>query len=548
MAVAPQASAAKGWRDVLSHDLPASLVVFLVAVPLSLGIALASNAPIMSGLIAAVIGGVVVGLLSGAPLQVSGPAAGLVVVVFGLTEALGGDWRAVCAITAMAGLVQLALGGLRVARLALAISPAVVHGMLAGIGVLIALGQMHVVLGGRPQSSAIANLRDLPSQLADLHGVATILGLQTIAILAAWSYLPERLRRVPAPLVAVVGVTLVSVVLGADVERIDLRADDHVHAVQAGQQLADSEAPLAVPEGDQGSVFAAVQLPVWPGQLGAWAIVNAVLALALIASVESLLCAVATDKLHTGQRANLDRELMAQGVGNTLSGLLGGLPVTGVIVRSSANISSGARTRWSAVMHGAWVFLFVALLPSLIESIPKSVLAGLLVFVGVRLVNMHHVRELRLHRELPIYLITVAGVVGIDLLSGVAIGFGCALLRLLWRLTHVQAEVEPGEPYRVHVRGALSFLGVPRLQAALARVPAGARVEVDLALTALDHAGWEALEGWRTQHLRTGGRVVLDGLPEAWHPAPPAQEPAAVLESPAPEPALAGSPSSSAES
>lgn len=526
--------------ELIRHDLPASLVVFLVAVPLSLGIALASNAPIMAGLIAAIIGGILVGMLAGAPYQVSGPAAGLVVVVFGLTEALGGDWRAVCAITALAGVVQLTLGALRVARVALAISPAVVHGMLAGIGVLIALGQLHVVLGGRPQSSAIANLRDLPQQIRDLHGGATALGLLTIAILVVWSWVPARLRRVPAPLLAVVAVTLLAVFTGADVERINLRGDDHTHAVQAGQQLADAQlagaqgAALRAPGhgGDGGHLLAAIQFPRWPGELGAWGLINAVLALALIASVESLLCAVATDKLHGRERADLDRELLAQGAGNTVSGLLGGLPITGVIVRSSANITSGARSRWSAVMHGVWVLVFVALLPFLLEAIPKSVLAGLLVFVGVRLVNLHHVRELRQHKELPIYLITVAGVVGIDLLSGVAIGFGCAMLRLLWGLARVQVEVVAGDPCRVTVRGALSFLGVPRLQSGLAKVPAGSRVELDLVLTSLDHAGWEALDGWRSQHERGGGTVRLEGLPEVFHAAAvPAAEPAPLVSS-----------------
>src|SRR5690606_33423364 len=157
---------------------------------------------------------------------------------------------------------------------------------------------------------------------------------------------PERLRRVPAPLVAIVSVTLLSLALGLDAPRIDLGADDHVHTVAAGQQLSDGpEAPV----GDQGSLLAAIHLPRWPGALGAWGIAQAVLALALIASVESLLCAVATDRLHGGARANLDRELMAQGAGNAVSGLLGGLPVTGVIVRSSANLTAGARSRWSAV-------------------------------------------------------------------------------------------------------------------------------------------------------------------------------------------------------
>ncbi len=505
---------ASSFTRVLQGDLPASLVVFLVAVPLSLGIALASNAPIMAGLIAAIIGGVVVGALSGAPLQVSGPAAGLVVLVFDLTERMGGDWRAVCAVICLAGLLQLALGALRVARAALAISPAVVHGMLAGIGVLIALGQLHVVLGGRPQAAALDNLRELPAQLSELHGAATGLGLLTIGALVAGAFVPsERLRRVPAPLVAVALATLVSLPLDGQVERIDLALDGQAHAVQGGVLQAD--APGAPTTSDGGGVLAALHLPAWPA-LPPWQVLGAALALALVASVESLLCAVATDKLHGGKRADLDRELVAQGVGNTLSGLLGGLPITGVIVRSSANIAAGGQSRASAILHGVWVLLFVALLPFVIEAVPKSVLAALLVFIGVKLVNLHHARDLKKHGELAIYVVTIAGVVFVDLLSGVGLGFACAMLRLLWQLTHVQVTVSPGEPWRVQVRGALTFLGVPRLIQALQRVPAGQRVDVDLIVTSLDHAGWDALEGWRAAHERTGGAVRLDGLPELW--------------------------------
>lgn len=506
-------SPSSSFARVLQRDLPASFVVFLVAVPLSLGIALASNAPIMAGLIAAVVGGIVVGALSGAPLQVTGPAAGLVVVVFDLTERTGGDWRAVCAVIALGGLIQLALGAARVARVALAISPAVVHGMLAGIGVLIALGQLHVVLGGRPLASAAGNLRALPDQVLTLSGPAACLGLLTIAILAGWSWLPSNgLGRVPAPLVAVVAGTLVSLGLSLPVERINLALDDHVHAVSAGVLLPDGpDAPL----GDEGRLAAAISLPTWP-KLPLWEVAGAALALALVASVESLLCAVATDRLHHGRRADLDRELLAQGAGNTLSGLFGGLPVTGVIVRSSANVAAGAETRASAILHGVWVLLCVALLPFLIEAIPKSVLAALLVFIGVRLVNLQHARELWKHGELTIYLVTLAGVVLIDLLSGVGLGIGCAVLRLVWRLAHVQVHVTRGAPWRVQVRGALSFLGVPRLLDALGRVPSGQPVRVDLSLTSLDHAGREALEGWRVAHERGGGAVHMEGLGAVW--------------------------------
>src|SRR3954447_2105858 len=183
---------------VLRHDLPASLVVFLVAVPLSLGIALASGAPVVGGLIAAVVGGIVAGTLGGSPLQVSGPAAGLTVVMAETISTFG--WPVTCAITVAAGAVQILLGASRVARAALAISPAIVHGMLAGIGVTIVLGQVHVILGGKPQPSALENLTELPGQIIARHDAATVIGLLAIAILLIWPRLPQALHRIPGPL------------------------------------------------------------------------------------------------------------------------------------------------------------------------------------------------------------------------------------------------------------------------------------------------------------------------------------------------------------
>jgi len=285
----------------LRRDLPASLVVFLVAVPLSLGIALASGAPIIAGLIGAVAGGIVTGLLAGSPLQVSGPAAGLTVVVAGLVTKFG--WETMCLITACAGALQLVLGWFKVARGALIIAPAVVHGMLAGIGISIALAQVHVVLGGSPQSSPLVNLLGIPKQLGILNTQAAVLGFLTIAILVVWNKLKiPALKLIPAPLAAVVVGSLVSLLLEMEVGRVDLP-----------------------------DTFALTKLAP-PAEWGPF--ITAVLTVAIIASIESLLCAVATDKLHSGVRSNLDKELRAQGAGNLASGLLGGLPFTGVIVRS----------------------------------------------------------------------------------------------------------------------------------------------------------------------------------------------------------------------
>lgn len=485
----PQA-ARPGLFSAVRQDALASLVVFLIAIPLSLGIALASGAPIMAGLIAGIVGGIVTGLIAGAPLQVTGPAAGLTAIVFGMVEQFG-DWRLVAAAVVVGGVVQLALGAAKIARLCLAVSPAVVHGMLAGIGITIALAQLHIVLGGAPESQALKNFLELPAQLLSVHAPAAFLGLATIALLLSWQWVPRPLSAVPASLVAVMTATAASVLLGLDVERIDL----------------------------QGGFANGFQFAAWPGADHLGAVLVGGITIAAVASVESLLCAVATDKLHAGPRANLDRELLGQGLANTLSGLLGGLPVTGVIVRSSANINAGAQTQLSAILHSIWILLFVFFLGWGIELIPLAVLAGLLVHVGIRLVDAHHIRRLVTFGEAVIYLVTVTGVVVLGLLPGIGVGLALAILLLLRRLsvTNVQIEGSEGEVYHVRIGGSMTFVGIPSLTAALQRIPAGARVDVDLMVDFMDHAAFEALHDWRVGHERMGGTVDIDELHEAWY-------------------------------
>ncbi|WP_433240766.1 SulP family inorganic anion transporter [Streptosporangium sp. CA-135522] len=476
--------------SVLRHDLPASLVVFLVAVPLSLGIAVASGAPLAAGLISAVVGGVVAGSLGGSAVQVSGPAAGLSLVVAELVATYG--WRATCMIVFLAGALQLLLGLFRVARAALAVSPAVVHGMLAGVGAVIALSQLHVVLGGSPQGSAIENLIELPQQIADNHSHAVFVGLLTIAVLVSWTRLPRGLRGlriVPAPLAALLVASVTAGVLGWDITRVDL-------SKSLGQWA----------------------MPVWPR--GDWhGIAAAVMLVALLAGVESLLCAVATDKLHDGRRSDLDRELTAQGVANMVTGALGGLPVAGVIVRSTTNVRAGARSRWSAVLHGVWILVLALLLGWTVRLVPMEALAALLVFIGVQMINMGHLRNLRGHGEVPVYLTTMAGVVLIGLAEGVLIGLGLAALSALRRLTWVtvRARPEPDGRWHVLIGGSLTFLGVPRLTSELRAVPAGAAVELDLNIDFMDNAAFEAIHAWRHDHERGGGTVDIDEIHDEWY-------------------------------
>jgi carbonic anhydrase len=256
--------------------------------------------------------------------------------------------------------------------------------------------------------------------------------------------------------------------------------------------------------------------PVFPD--GDWtAFVLAVITIALVASVESLLSAVAVDKLHTGPRANLDRELVGQGAANIASGALGGLPVTGVIVRSSTNVASGARTRMSTVLHGLWVFLFVVFLTGLLREIPLAALAGLLVYIGAKLVDLGRIKEVRRHGDLLVYLATLLGVIGIDLMYGVLLGIGVAavltLRRLLW--SGIRAERD-GDGWRIVVEGALAALSIPRLSSVLGTIPAGCTVTLELVVDYLDHAAFETLSSWQQAHERGGGTVIVEELGHPW--------------------------------
>ncbi|WUI35328.1 bifunctional SulP family inorganic anion transporter/carbonic anhydrase [Nocardia sp. NBC_00416] len=464
---------------MLRHDVPASIVVFLVALPLSLGIAIASGAPVAAGLIAAVIGGVVAGALGGSALQVSGPAAGLTVIVAESIHQFG--WRVTGFIVVAAGILQILFGLSRIARAALAVAPVVVHAMLAGIGITIALQQLHVLLGGESNSTAWINITELPAQLASLHGPAAFLGVVVIAIMLGWKYLPERVKIVPGALAAIVVATGLSLGFSLDVKRVAL----------------------------DGSLFDAIGLPELPRS--DWAgVALMILTFALIASVESLLSAVAIDKMHTGPRADFDREMIGQGSANVLSGLLGGLPVTGVIVRSSTNVAAGARSRASAVLHGVWLLVFSVALVSLVEQIPLAALAGLLIFIGVQLVKMAHIRLAHRTGDLLVYAVTLAAVVFLNLLEGVLIGLALAFALLIWRVVRVAVTAEPlggTDRWLVRIDGSCTFLSLPKLSSTFATVPQGVPVTVQLTVDFLDHASYDAITDWARQHESNGGSV-----------------------------------------
>ncbi|MFD5446672.1 MULTISPECIES: SulP family inorganic anion transporter [unclassified Streptomyces] len=476
---------------VAGADVSAAIAVFLIALPLSLGIALATGAPLQAGLVAAAVGGIVAGRLGGCPLQVSGPAAGLTVVTADLIQRYG--WRTTCAITVLAGLAQLGLGCLRVARTALAVSPAIVHGMLAGIGVTIAVAQLHIVLGGTPQSAVPDNLRALPAQMADVQPADLAASILTLTLLLLWPRLPGRagqlLGKVPAALIAVAGATAVAVLAGLQLPKVDLPS-------------WSSHALATLPDG-----------PV----LG---LVAAVLTTTLVCSVQSLLGAVAVDKLvaarpgPTGRvgRSDLDRELLGQGAANVVSGSLGGLPIAGVAVRSSANVQAGAVSRNSTMLHGALVVIAALLMVPALELIPLASLAALVMAVGLKMVSLNHIRTVTRHREVLVYAVTTCGVVFFGVLEGVALGIAVAVGVALHRLTRTRiTHVETEGVHHVHVRGQLTFLAVPRLSRVLHHVPHGAEAVVELDGSFMDHAAYEALQDWQKTHTAQGGSVEITG-------------------------------------
>ncbi|MFF9058743.1 SulP family inorganic anion transporter [Streptomyces sp. NPDC014882] len=476
---------------VAGADVSAAIAVFLIALPLSLGIALATGAPLQAGLVAAAVGGLLAGRFGGSPLQVSGPAAGLTVVTADLIHRYG--WRTTCAITVLAGLAQLGLGCLRVARSALAVSPAIVHGMLAGIGVTIAVAQLHIVLGGSPQSSVLENLSSLPAQLLDLDPAAVVVSVLTLALLMLWPRLPGRLggllRKVPAALVAVTGATATAVFAGLAQPRVELPS-------------WSSHALAGLPEGP------------------ALGLVAAVLTITLVCSVQSLLGAVAVDKLIAARpglpalvgRSDLDRELLGQGAANLVSGALGGLPVAGVAVRSSANVHAGAVSRNSTMLHGVLVVVAALLMVQVLELIPLAALAALVMAVGIQMVSLHHIRTVTRHREVPVYAITTLGVVFLGVLQGVALGVAVAVAVSMHRLARTRITHDEKEGvHHVQVRGQLTFLAVPRLSRALHHAPQGAHVVVELDGSFMDHAAYETLQDWQRTHTAQGGSVELTG-------------------------------------
>ncbi|CAN7232023.1 SulP family inorganic anion transporter [Phenylobacterium sp. LjRoot219] len=479
------------------RDVTASVVVFLVALPLCMGIAVASGVPAEKGLITGIIGGLVVGALAGSPLQVSGPAAGLAVIVFEIVQRHGLSMLG--PILFLAGVIQLAAGALKLGQWFRAISPAVVHGMLAGIGLLIVVGQIHVLFGDGPSPHGLQNLMAIPGAFLSLNPTglgaaesAFLVGVATIAAMLVWEKIrPAKLKLVPGALLGVLAGAGVAAALQLPVQKIT------VPASILG----------AITPPDAGSL----------ARLAEPALLVTAIAIAFIASAETLLSAAAVDRMHSGPRTRYNKELAAQGFGNMLCGLAGALPMTGVIVRSSANVQAGAQTRLSTILHGVWILAFVALLPFVLRQIPSAALAGVLVVTGWRLVSLQHAKHLfERHGVLPtvIWAATFVMVVATDLLTGVLVGMALTLLELIPNLRRLRLrirahDITPDER-ELSLEGAATFVQLPKIAKALESAPREGMIRLNLErLSSLDHTCAEVLTEWLRGRRTSGGRVEV---------------------------------------
>lgn len=481
------------FKSNFKEDFLASIVVFLVAVPLCLGIALASGLSAEAGLISGLIGGIIVGLFSGAPLLVSGPAAGLVAIVYEVIQEHGIEKLG--AILFFCGLLQILFGVLKLGPWFRAVSPAIVTGMLSGIGVLIFASQFHVMVDDLPKSNAIKNIVSLPDAVikglticADTnHHIAAVIGVLTIGIMIIWKFAPPELRVLPSALVGV----LVSII--------------------AVKTFGLSVKHISVPD----NFLTLIRLPSLDSFkcLFDWEVLVESLTISFIASAETLLSAVAIDQMQIRYKTNYNKEIIAQGIGNSICGLLGAVPVTGVIVRSSANVNAGAKTRMSSVFHGVWILIFISFFPHLLEQIPTASLGAVLVYTGYKLIDFKAIKELAKFgkSELLICLVTLIVIVVDSLLEGIIVGVVLSLIKLLYNFSYLRVDKNiDGNKISIFINGCATFINLPILADKMEEIEPKKNVFICLEnLSYIDHACLDLLMSFQSKYERNGGEVSI---------------------------------------
>ena len=470
----------------LKNDLPASIVVFFVAVPLCLGIALASGAPLFAGIIAGIVGGIVVGVASGSALGVSGPAAGLAVIVLTSIATLGGSWTAFLTAVVLAGVFQLILGFAKAGFVAYFFPSSVIKGMLTGIGLLIILKQIPHALGWDKdamgddsffQADGQNTFSEIFRAVDFVTPGAVIIAVISLAILILWDKVLTKKHKIfqiiQGPIVVVVLGIVMNYFYKNGILNFSLNANQVV-SIPVPHSISDFFAQFTFPDFSALSNF-----EVW----------KIAIIIAIVASLETLLCVEATDKLDPDKRITpTNRELKAQGLGNVISGLIGGLPITQVIVRSSANINFGGKTKLSAILHGVFLLISAVTIAGVLNMIPLASLAAILLMVGYKLAKpalFKDMYKLGWEQFIP-FTATVVAILATDLLKGITVGilFGIFYtLRHSYRNSHHLKDVitteEGHEIHHIELAQEVSFFNKASVLKVLDAIPANAKVVID---------------------------------------------------------------------
>ncbi len=499
----------EGLKENFSTDAMSGFIVFLLALPLSLGIAKASEFPPIMGLITAIIGGIVVSLFMGSRLTIKGPAAGLIVIVAGAVGEFGGGetgWHLALGAMVVAGIVQILFGVFKLGKLADFFPLSAIHGMLAAIGLIIIAKQIPVLLDVAPAMTKgkgpIALLASIPEFIMHLDPKATLIGVISLVIMLGWPFIKGPLKKVPAPLVVLL------IAIPAEL-MMDFQTTEPAYAlVHIGNLLENVKINVDFAGFAQTGIF-----------------IKYVIMFALVGSLESLLTVKAIDMLDPYRRkSDTNKDLIAVGIGNTIAAILGGLPMISEVARSSSNVNNGAKTRWANFFHGFFILAFVLLASHLIELIPNTALAAMLITVGIKLA---HPREF-IHtftigkEQLAIFLVTIFFTLFEDLLVGIGAGM---LLKIIIHMYHgasvtalFKAPVVVSftdDTYLVEIDKAAIFTNYLGIKSKLEAIPPGFKVIIDLKGTKLvDHSVMENLHHFEHDYTQSGGSVSIIGLDE----------------------------------
>lgn len=499
-----------GLKENFSSDVISGFIVFLLALPLSLGIAKASEFPPIMGLITAIIGGLLVSLISGSRLTIKGPAAGLIVIVASAVAEFGqGDpilgWKLALGAMVIAGFVQILFGVLKLGKLADFFPLSAIHGMLAAIGIIIIAKQIPVLLNDNPTlakgKGPLELLANIPNFIMNLDYKATIIGVVSLCIMLGWPYIKNKyIKMFPAPLVVLL------FAIPAELYMDFAHTEPTYSLVKIGN-LVDNININASFEGIS--------------QIGIF--IKFVIMFALVGTLESLLTVKAIDLVDPFKRkSNANKDLIAVGIGNVFAAFLGGLPMIAEVARSSSNVNNGGKTRWANFFHGFFILVFVLLAAHLIELIPNTALAAMLITVGIKLTHpKEFIHTLEKGKEqLLIFLVTIIFTLGVDLLVGIGAGILTEILVNLYNGKPLKAifsaptEVSfTDDAYLVEISDAAVFTNYLGIKRKLEAIPTGFNVTIDLSKTHLvDHSVMENFEHFKLDYERDGGTVTLIGL------------------------------------